>query len=132
MTVRGRHRLYLKKRLGFVKIALERDASLVPVYVFGETELFHHSSFLLSLRMWLMKNFGVAVPLIYGRAGLLPYAVPVTAVVGKPIKSGYGVCAEPTDEQVQAFHGRYCDALEDLFERNKAAFGFPDAILELE
>ena len=44
ITVKGRHRLYLLKRKGFCKIALESGASLVPIYVFGETELYVEGS----------------------------------------------------------------------------------------
>jgi 2-acylglycerol O-acyltransferase 2 len=142
MTVRGKHRLYLNSRKGFVKLALEKHASLVPVYVFGETDLFTHSSFLLGPRLWLMKNFGVAVPLIYGAAGLLPHAGPVTAVAGEPLEpparlageggQPLGTQVEPTQAEVDAFHARYVAALTDLFDRHKAKFGCPDAVLEIQ
>ena len=132
LTERGRHRLYLKKRLGFIKLALERDSALVPVYVFGETDLFHHSSFLLGARLALMKRFGVAIPFIFGAFGLMPYAVPVTAVVGEPIKSGFGAVEFPNETQIKAFQNRYITALRELFDTYKAAYGAADAVLEIE
>lgn len=141
MTVRGKHHLYLNSRKGFVKLALENNASLVPTYIFGETDLFNHSAFLLGPRIWLMKNFGVAVPLIYGAAGLLPYSSPVTAVVGKPLapparpageSPTLGGLVEPSQAEIDDFHSRYVAALTELFERHKVKYGYPDAVLEIQ
>jgi len=130
MTQRGKHRLFLKNRKGFVKLAIEAGAELVPVYVFGETDLFEHSSFLLDARVKIMKNFGVAIPLIYGQAGLLPFAASVTAVVGPALEVKQS--DNPSNEEVDEVHTRYVAALVALFEENKAAYGCSDAILEIE
>jgi len=124
LTVRGKHRIFLKSRKGFVKLAVESSASLVPIYTFGETNLYDHWPLLLGLRTWMVKSLGVAVPLITGEFGWLPYRVPVTAVVGAPI-----VC-KPTDD-VDAVHEKYVAALQRLFDDHKAAHGEPDAKLEI-
>ncbi len=36
--------LYLSARKGFCKIAMESNSGLIPVYCFGENQLFSHSS----------------------------------------------------------------------------------------
>jgi hypothetical protein len=36
----GKEKIYLKSRKGFVKLAMEEGAHLVPIYVFGETSLY--------------------------------------------------------------------------------------------
>ena len=50
LTVRGKHALYLNKRFGFVKLAMEMGADLVPMYAFGDTDLFSTSNFALGFR----------------------------------------------------------------------------------
>ena len=37
----GTQVLYLKKRLGFIRLALEAGASLVPVFLFGQASYFN-------------------------------------------------------------------------------------------
>jgi hypothetical protein len=37
---RGRHTLYLKKRLGFVRMAMQTGTPIVPMYSFGENDTY--------------------------------------------------------------------------------------------
>ena len=76
LTVRGRERVYLSGRKGFIKLALERGCEVCPVYAFGESDLYEHSQLFIGLRRTIQKKFGAAVPLIYGQIGLLPYFPP--------------------------------------------------------
>lgn len=128
LTRRGAHVLYLMKRRGFVRLALEMGADLVPVYAFGDTDLYDHSAFALGLRKWLVHKCGVAVPLISGSIGILPHRTPIRIVVGEPIPHG---CADgcPTPDQVDAAHAAYVAALRALFDKHKARCGYPDAEL---
>ena len=121
-TVRGVERLYLSRRKGFVKIALEVGAPLVPVYVFGESDLYTHHSLGLGFRKWLVKTFGAAVMLISGSIGLLPHRVPITAVAGEPI--AIEKHENPSNEVVEETHKRYVAALIKLFDENKERLGY--------
>lgn len=56
-----KHKVFLSSRKGFVRLALKEGAELVPVYAFGETDLYHHSHFALSARKYLVEKFGVSV-----------------------------------------------------------------------
>ena len=88
LTERGRHRIFVKARKGFVKLALERGANLVPVYAFGETDMYHTSAAFMGPRKWLMKNLRVALPLFWGRWGTpIPYPGTLSVVIGKPMRA---------------------------------------------
>jgi hypothetical protein len=50
-------------------------------------------------------------------------------VVGNPITLPR--IDNPTQEQVDHWHGVYVEKLVDLFERNKARFGYADRTLNL-
>jgi hypothetical protein len=128
-TVYQKHIAMVSMRKGFVKLAIEEGAELVPVYAFGETDLYYHFRFLIDVRRWLVKKFHVAVPLICGQYGLMPYRVPVTMVFGAPIKLPH--CANPTQEQIDSAHKTYCEALLKLFDDHKARLGYPHAFLEI-
>ena len=59
--------VYLAKRLGFVKLALQHSAALVPCYAFGVVDLYsvtpaQHRSNSQGARWALSKKYGVAVP----------------------------------------------------------------------
>ena len=128
-TVYRRQRLVLRDRKGFVKLAMQQGASLVPVYAFGETSLYKHSQAGITWRKWLSHKFGVAIPLLYGEYGLLPYRVPVTLVFGEPIATVK--TPEPTDEQLNAMHQQYMNALTALFNTHKGDLGYGADELEL-
>jgi 1-acyl-sn-glycerol-3-phosphate acyltransferase len=84
-------------RKGFVRIALQTGADLVPVYTFGENDVVSvvdvsKVSWARHLQRAFKKVGGFTLPFVYGRGmfglpfGLLPYQVPITAVVGSPIE----------------------------------------------
>ena len=52
----GKEVLYLKKRMGFVKLALRNGVPLVPAYVFGANDTFRTSTVLQRTRLALVKN----------------------------------------------------------------------------
>ena len=39
MWLRSRERIYLSKRKGFVKVAIQAGADIVPVYVLGQSQV---------------------------------------------------------------------------------------------
>ena len=128
-TIYKKHRLVLRDRKGFVKLAMQQGADLVPVYAFGETSLYKHSQAGIGWRKWLSHKFGIAIPLLYGEYGLLPYRVPITLVFGEPIPTVK--ISEPTDDQLNAMHSKYVDALVTLFNTHKASMGYGTDELEL-
>lgn len=138
MTVRGEERIYLKKRKGFIKLALREGCEVCPVYAFGESDLYKHSGFLLNLRKWLQKNCGFAAMIISGEYGLMPYLKEdgVTLVFGEAIgiwkdrkwERGMNV----TDEMVEEAHDLYIRKLKELFEKEKGGLGYGDRALVIE
>ncbi|PIO65316.1 diacylglycerol acyltransferase, partial [Teladorsagia circumcincta] len=130
----GAHKLKLLTRKGFVKLALQYGASLVPVYSFGENDLFYQldnpEGSLVRKFQTLSKNLlGISMPLFYGRGlfqlnfGFLPHRRPIDTVVGAPI--AVPMVSEPTDEEVDRVHRQYCEALTKLFDQHKTRFRVP-------
>ncbi len=65
-------RVYLKKRKGFARIALERGASLVPIYYFGNSQLLDFLGGSNASR--LSRSLRTSLLLYYGRWYLpIPY-----------------------------------------------------------
>ncbi len=79
-----------------------------------------------------MNKFGIAIPLVYGFCGLLPFARAVTAVAGAPITPPDLGGRSPTEAEIFELQSRYIAALTDLFETHKAEYGCPSAELEIE
>ncbi|CAM9251088.1 unnamed protein product, partial [Choristocarpus tenellus] len=52
----GKELLYIKARMGFVKLALRNDIPLVPVYVFGSSDIFWTSNLLQGLRLGFVRR----------------------------------------------------------------------------
>lgn len=78
------------RRRGFVRLALQHGASLVPVFHFGENDLYVQASspWLRRLQTWIISVVGFTVPLFRGRGifqydwGVLPRRVPLHTVMG--------------------------------------------------
>ncbi|XP_063058822.1 2-acylglycerol O-acyltransferase 2 [Engraulis encrasicolus] len=131
----GAYCVLLANRKGFVKLAMEHGAHLVPVYSFGENEVFDQvenpkGGWLRSIQDKLQSIMGISLPLFHARGvfqysfGLMPYRRPINTVVGKPIRveKRETVSAEDLD----ALHQHYMEELSKLFEEHKANYGVPE------
>ncbi|XP_048389082.2 2-acylglycerol O-acyltransferase 2 [Stegostoma tigrinum] len=123
--------LLLKNRKGFVKLALQFGASLVPVFSFGENEVFDQvnnpkGSLLRKIQERLQKVMGISLPLFHARGvfqycfGLMPYRKPIHTVVGKPIDLEKK--ENPTQQEIDETHQKYIEELIKLFEEHKAKY----------
>ena len=159
LYARGAHRVYILRRKGFVKYALQHGCKhsllptwsssllldqqrrrarptthrykLQPIYTFGEADTYTAFTGLLRLRLWI-NTLGMPAVLFWGAHffPLLPRTSSrVLSYVGEPIQMPR--IPHPTSEELDTWHGRYVDALVRTFEENKAEAGYPNATLEL-
>ncbi len=102
---------------------MRTGASLVPVFNFGENSLYNtvtDNEQGSKLRHWqerMKSMFGFTLPLVHGRGvwnysyGLLPFRVPLTTVIGKPIPTKKN--PNPSQEEITHYHT--CVGTSSLF-----------------
>lgn len=124
----GDYRVILEKRKGFVKLALRNGTPLVPVFSFGETDLFNQldspeGSMLRTIQEHIRKFIGFAPIIPLGRGffqysfGIIPLRKPVTTVVGRPIE--VEKVPNPTNGQIDELHKKFMKELHKMFEEQK-------------
>mmetsp|Transcript_40495 Transcript_40495/g.65680 ORF Transcript_40495/g.65680 Transcript_40495/m.65680 type:complete len:358 (-) Transcript_40495:454-1527(-) len=126
----GRDTVYLLKRKGFIRLAIQLGHHLVPVYSFGETDLYDHSMPWLALRERLSRHLRVPIGWYRGKYGtIVPRPRPLTVVVGRPIKVEKQ--EQPSDEYIARVQAEYVAELRRLFAENRDAAGYGDRELEI-
>lgn len=121
----GSNDLTLARRKGFIRLSLQYGARLVPVYHFGENELYDQyanppGSLLRRIQITLIRWVGFTLPLFQGRGifnnkyGFLPHRVALHTVIGKPILIPH--VPNPSSELIDYYHNQYIDALKQLYE----------------
>ncbi|CAE8683601.1 unnamed protein product, partial [Polarella glacialis] len=115
LTCAGSERVFLRSRAGFVKYALRHGYDLVPCYAVGEADMFRNPQGLWKFRFWLNElSIPAVAPLGFPFFPLLPRRVPVSVVIGNPVKLPR--IANPTDADVKEHHARYVEALQKLYK----------------
>ncbi|CAJ1403675.1 unnamed protein product [Effrenium voratum] len=122
-TEQGKEEVFLSKRVGFIKLALEQQSAVVPCYAFGSVDLYAtYTKVLFKPREWLRKTLGVCIPVYLGALGFLPLRRPVHLVLGRPLQFSCQQPGKPTDQEVQQAHQQYMDALRSLYEEDSEHF----------
>jgi hypothetical protein len=120
LTAPGSADLILNKRMGFVREALVNNASLIPVYCFGD------NGAIPVLRSWrvqkiqrlIQKWLTFATPI----ASLYFKRTPLHMVVGRPLAPPEDT-GQPMEDRVRTYHEMYKSALSELFKSNLAEYG---------
>jgi 2-acylglycerol O-acyltransferase 2 len=141
--------LTLRRRLGFIKIAVRNGASLVPVFSFGENDIYsqlvnEEGTKIHRFQKTFQKIFGFTLPLFHGRGiwisiGLLPYRHPIVSVgecfsillyhclsnlplliVGRPIETKKN--PNPTKAELEEYQKKYIEELERIWHQWKDAY----------
>lgn len=121
----GSYNLVLKNRKGFVKMAIQTGACLVPVFSFGENDLFVQAnnaqgSYLRSFQEACKRTIRFTPPLLQ-TFRLLPNQRPVSTVVGRPIE--VEKVPDPDQSTIDRVHQQYMNALNELFDQHKVQYG---------
>ena len=132
-TSYGKEIVYLQRRKGFVKLAMQKSVPIVPLYAFGASDYYYTSHALYGFREWIQKKLGVCVPLAMGFWGSLLSPMPVKTILvfGKPMLFVTKTKGAPTPEEVDEAHAKFCAELQKLFESHKHAAGYGDRSLEI-
>ncbi|KAF6753425.1 DAGAT-domain-containing protein [Ephemerocybe angulata] len=123
--------LTLRKRLGFIKLAIQHGADLVPVFSFGENDIYQQmpnekGTTVYALQRKFQAIFGFTLPLFHGRGllnynvGLMPYRRRIVAVIGKPIHVKQH--DKPDLKEVMEVQQRYIAELTRIWDSYKDEF----------
>lgn len=122
------YKCVIKKRRGFVRIALETGASLVPAISFGENNVFEMIDIKPGFWRCILEKpcirYANRVPALYkGRGlfqqkyGLIPRKHPITTVIGSPLELKKTV--NPTANEIEETFEIFCLRLKELFDTHK-------------
>lgn len=119
--------IILSKRKGFIKLALETGADIIPSYTFGANQTYYRIFGPGSTLAKISSLLQVSILPWFGRwyipMGFVPYKTPLMDVVGEvfhvpKLKEG----EEVTKEMVDEVHKEFCTMMKKLFEDHKQTY----------
>jgi len=115
----GTNKLILKRRKGFIKLALQHGANLVPMFTFGENEVYHPvwnspGSLFRRFQLWV-KGKTILLPTYFPGRGYLAFPMrhELITVIGSPIEVKKKASFDEKD--VNELHQKYIEVLTALY-----------------
>ncbi|TPX34530.1 hypothetical protein SmJEL517_g02924 [Synchytrium microbalum] len=125
-AIPGTYDLVVKRRLGFIKLAIQNGAHVVPIFSFGENDTWETAGhpWLRRFREISLKLVGRSFVIPYGQGlfdddkpGLMPYRRPIVIVVGRPIECPHQ--SDPTNVVLINIQEQYLAELQNIWEQYK-------------
>lgn len=125
--------LYLRKRKGFIKLALEHGTPIVPVFIFNLDHSFGYVMPRGKLVNTIARKIGF-LPLFFWGRFFIPFGIPnpvnISVVFGEPFDipfEGDNI----SNESVEKYHAIFLQKTIELFERHKNAEGYGHRTLKI-
>lgn len=128
---------YTIVRKGFLKMAIQHNRPVVPIYCFGATKMLRRLN--MPFLEWLSNLWRISLCVFYGVGGLpLPFRQRLTYVMGEPIlppstttSTNAMLVGPELDAQIDHMHQQFCQSLQSIFERHKEAYGWGHKTLKI-
>jgi len=112
LSCENEEKLYLKKRKGFIKLALTQGIDVIPVYLFGNTNVL--SVLKTGPLATFSRKFQVSLTYMWGRFYLpIPRDCKLLYVSGKPL--GMPKIENPTQADIDKWHQKYCEEVTRIY-----------------
>mmetsp|Transcript_26067 Transcript_26067/g.49229 ORF Transcript_26067/g.49229 Transcript_26067/m.49229 type:complete len:156 (-) Transcript_26067:156-623(-) len=129
---RNQERVYLRKRKGFIKYALQYGYKVCPAYTFGESNTYWNLGWMPHAVKETLNRLGIPTVAPFGQwwFPLLPHADQgIHTIVGAGRQ--FPNIPNPTLVQIDEYHQWYVEALKTLFDNHKWRFGMSGVELQI-
>merc|ERR1712060_743358 len=121
-TRHDQEQAFFPAKLGFIRMAIKYGTPLLPIYLFGENQLYRRVEGFDWLTRLVKKATGMTLPIVTAKfglpmGGLFPLATDIHIRWGRPIDVG-APDDNPTDERVQEVYTKYVAELQRIFDVN--------------
>jgi Diacylglycerol acyltransferase len=118
--------IIISKRKGFIKLALQTGADIIPMYSFGANQTYYRLAGMDSWLCRLSTVMQVSVTPWFGRFwipfGFIPFQRPILTVTGDVFAVPKVAPSEVSDELVRQVHADFRNALRHLFDTYKVVY----------
>lgn len=117
--------IYIKKRKGIFKIALEEGINIIPTFTFGQSLMYKQS---MKMKIPFINSYFC---LYFGKYfTTIPFMVPILNIIGKPIK--VNKINNPSDNDINILREKYIIEIKKLYESYKITYNMQNRILEIQ
>lgn len=120
----GKEQIIISKRKGFIKLAMETGAGIIPSYTFGANNCYWRPFGPQSILAKLSKILQISLVPWCGRwyvpFGFIPFKTPLLTVIGDVFEVPHNT--NPSSEDLDKVHAQFCIVLRKLFDDHRTDY----------